>query len=177
VSLHYEWVLSLRLRPDVPKPFIDELRFHLGISDHRPEATTLDYDWPCLLPDNNDAVPGGGIQTLVIQQPYLDRPESLGLFVRTFVLDDGMYELIQTVPAWLAPWSLTQGWIGYAREELSLQPWLNFYTANGYAYAAEPGGPIGPLTPNTPEFTLEHTSDLPDPGDGRGPGLVARRKI
>jgi hypothetical protein len=59
MSLHYEWTLSLRLRSDVPEAFLEELRYHLGLSS-------------------------------------------------------------------LAGWSLTEGWIGYAREELGLDPWLNF---------------------------------------------------
>jgi hypothetical protein len=29
------------------------------------------------------------------------------VFARAFVLDDAMYELMQTVPQWLAGWSLT----------------------------------------------------------------------
>jgi hypothetical protein len=44
-----------------------------------------------------------------------------------FVLDDVMYELVQTEPPRLARWSATQGWIGFAREELDLNPGLNFY--------------------------------------------------
>ena len=30
-------------------------------------------------------------------------------------------------------WSATQGWAGFAREELSLHPWLNFYVQDGHA--------------------------------------------
>lgn len=49
-------------------------------------------------------------------------------------------ELELVAPAWLARWSLTQGWIGQAREELSLHPWLNFYVQDGHGYSAKPGG-------------------------------------
>jgi len=31
--LHYEWTLSLRLRPDAPASFLAELRFHLEVQD------------------------------------------------------------------------------------------------------------------------------------------------
>src|SRR3954468_8115666 len=96
---------------------------------------------------------------MVPQRPYSNRPGSLGLFVRMFVLDDAMYELMLVVPAWLARWSLTQGWIGQAREELSLHPWLNFYVQDGHAYSAEPGGSVEPLDDVAPPFTLSHTSD------------------
>jgi hypothetical protein len=161
MSLHYEWVLSMRLRADTPESFLAELRFHLGMEGERPEEATLEYDWPCLLPENDHALPGGGFQSLVAQQPYLDGVVTFGLFVRTFVLDDGMYELMQTVPSWLAPWSMTQGWIGFAREEFSLEPWLNFYVQDGFAYAAEPGGVVKSLDDNAPEFTLQQTTDIP----------------
>lgn len=177
MSLHFEWTLSLRLRPDTPEPFLDELRFHLGMIDQRPAEPSLDFDSPCLLPDQDAALPGGAVRSLVPQQPYLDRPGALGLYVRTFVLDDVMYELIQIVPAWLAPWSLTQGWIGHAREELDLHPWLHFYIQDGHAYAAKPGEEIKPLHDGAPPFTLRHTTDLPTAQDGPGPSHVATGAI
>nr|BFE60780.1 hypothetical protein GCM10020063_053060 [Dactylosporangium thailandense] len=42
MSLHYEWMLTLRLRPDVPATFLTELRFHLGLSAALPEHRELD---------------------------------------------------------------------------------------------------------------------------------------
>ncbi|GID92113.1 hypothetical protein ACFQFC_03755 [Amorphoplanes digitatis] len=161
MSLHYEWTLSLRLRPDTPAPFLDELRFHLGLTERPPEKPELEIDWPCLVTEPDDTLPGGSVRSLVAQRPYLNRPGSFGLFVRTFVLDDAMYELILAVPAWLARWSLTQGWIGQAREELSLHPWLNFYVQDGHAYAAGPGDGVEPLNGSAPPFTLNYTSDTP----------------
>jgi hypothetical protein len=175
--LHYEWTLSLRLRPDAPEPFLAELRFHLGLTDQPPEEPELEYEFPCLVADSEDALPGGGVRSLVAQQPYLNRRGSLGLFVRTFILDDGMYELIQVVPAWLARWSLTQGWIGHAREELDLHTWLNFYVQNGHAYAAEPGKAITPLNGSAPAFTLKQTTDIPEPPDESGPQLLGTRRL
>lgn len=159
VSLHYEWTLSLRLRPDVPSSFLDELRFHLGLAERLPDDAELELGWPCLVTDPDDALPGGGVRSLTAQQPYSNQPVSFGLFVRTFVLDDAMYELISVVPAWLARRSLTQGWIGQAREGLSLHPWPNFYVQDGHACAAEPSGSIEPLDDTAPPFTLVQTSD------------------
>lgn len=43
------------------------------------------------------------------------------------------------VPPGLARWSLTQVRIGYAREDRGVQPWLQSYAMDGYAYAAQPG--------------------------------------
>ncbi|WP_157411613.1 hypothetical protein [Actinoplanes rectilineatus] len=159
MSLHYEWTLSLRLRPDVPPSFLDELRFHLGLADQLPEDAELEIDWPCLVTEPDDALPGGSVRSLMAQQPYSNRPGSFGLFVRTFVLDDAMYELMSVVPPWLARWSLTQGWIGQAREGLALHPWLNFYVQDGHAYAAEPGGSVEPMDDTAPPFTLRQTLD------------------
>ena len=103
VSLHYEWTLSLRLRPDVPASFLDELRFHLGLAEQRPEDPELEIDWPCLVTEPDDALPGGSVRSLTAQRPYPDRSGSFGLFVRTFVLDDAMYELMLAVRPVSAP--------------------------------------------------------------------------
>lgn len=159
MSLHYEWTLSLRLRPDVPDAFVDELRFHLGLSDTAPQAPTLDYGYPVLGTDGDqDELPGGQIARLVRQQ-HGNGPEVCGVLVRTFILDDEMYQLIQDVPPWLARWSLTEGWIGFAREELNLDPWLNFYAAHGHAYAASPGERPQALSEQAPPFAATQTSE------------------
>lgn len=159
MSNHYEWILSLRLKPETPDSFLAELRYHLGLSDEKPETPELDCDYPCLVPD--DSLAGGGFRSLVLQTPYLDRPSGWGLFLRTEVLDDGMYELVQIVPPWLARWSLTQGFIGWARERLSLHPWMNFYVQEGHAYWGAPGKEeIAPLdSGGAPPFTLRYTTD------------------
>ena len=62
------------------------------------------------------------------------------MYARTLVVDGAMYELMQLLPPWLARWSLTDGWIGFAREELDLDVWLHFFAAHGHAYVASPGG-------------------------------------
>ena len=93
-----------------------------------------------------------------MRQQHGSWPATWGLFARTFVLDDAMYELIQIVPQWLAPWSLTQGWVGFAREELGLDPWLNFYIASEHAYAATPGQQPQALGAGSPPFTATQTT-------------------
>ncbi|MEV4510340.1 hypothetical protein AB0K00_15400 [Dactylosporangium sp. NPDC049525] len=160
MSLHYEWMLSLRLRPDTPATFLDEVRYHLGLTDQRPEHPELDVDWPCLVTNPaDDRLPGGGAGSLIAQRPYLNRPGSFGLHLRMYVVDDAMYHLMQTVPRWLARRSLTQGWIGFAREELALDTWLNFYVQDGYAYIGEPGGTVGAFDDAAPPFTMLQTFD------------------
>ncbi len=146
MSLHYEWTLSLRFRRDVPESFLDELRSDFGIGRR-------------LLPhEDGSELPGGTVTNLVRQQLSADT-WLWGLFVRILVLDDEMYELIQTVPPRLARWSETQGWIGFAREEMSLGVWLNFYVQDGHAYLASPGEQPHPYSDDAAPFTLRHTID------------------
>ncbi|HEX6523105.1 MAG TPA: hypothetical protein VF070_24375 [Streptosporangiaceae bacterium] len=102
---------------------------------------------------------GGPVASLIRQQPYLNQPAVWGVFARTFVLDDAMYELVQIVPSWLAGWSLTEGWIGFAREELDLNAWLNFFASQGHAYAASPGGAPEPLAEQAPPFAPTQTTE------------------
>jgi hypothetical protein len=166
MSLHYEWTLSLRLRPDVPEGFLDELRYHLGLSGAAPREPMLNCGGPALACDRSgDQLPGGFVASLVRQQPYLGRPPVWGVFARTFVVDDAMDDLIQTVPQWLAVWSLTEGWIGFAREELALDPWLNFYVMQGHAYAASPGATPGPLNQDAPPYTATQTTERWPPAE------------
>ena len=56
-------------------------------------------------------------------------------------------------------WSATQGWAGFAREELSLHPWLNFYVQDGHACVAGPGEESQPISGGTPPFTLARTAE------------------
>ena len=137
MSLHYHWTLAVRLRPDTPAAFLAEARFHLGLTDQPPEHPTLDVEWPCL----------------PAQPPHENRLDGFDLSVQTYVLDDAMYELVRVVPPWLARWSLTQGLIGVAREDLDERPWLHFYVQDGHAYAGDPGGPVHPLDDTSPPFT------------------------
>lgn len=58
-----------------------------------------------------------------------------------------------------APWSLTQGWVGFARDELGLDPWLNFYIANGHAYAATLGQQPKALGAGSPPFAATQTTE------------------
>jgi hypothetical protein len=165
MSQHYEWVLSLRLLPEVPAAFLSELRYHLGLSAEAPAEPTLDVGWPALTCGGDcAALPGGAAASLVSQQPYLNRPAAWGLFVRTFTLDDSMWDLMQSVTPWLARWALTEGWIGFAREELSLDPWVSFYAQQGQAYLAPPGEPPQPFNPDAPPFTLRQTGERWPPG-------------
>lgn len=146
MSQHYEWTLSLRLRRDVPEEFVESLRSDWGIG---------------LQPigdDGGEALPGGPVARLVRQQ-LSESTWLWGFYLRVMILDDVFYDMIQTEPPRLARWSATQGWIGFAREELSLHPWLNFYVQDGHAYAAAPGDELHPLSEGAPPFSLIQTTE------------------
>lgn len=160
MSLHYELTLSLRLRPDVPEVFVEELRYHLGLSPLAPQAPTLDWGGPALaFGSDGRELAGGPVASVIRQQPYLNHPAVWGVFARTFVLDDVMWELVQVVLPWFAGWSLTEGWIGFAREELGLTPLLNFFASQGHAYVAPPGEATSPLAEQAPPFALTQTTE------------------
>lgn len=70
-----------------------------------------------------------------------------------------MWELVQVVLQWLAGWSLTEGWIGFAREELGLNSWLDLFASQGHAYVAPPGEAPSPLGAQAPPFALTQTTE------------------
>jgi hypothetical protein len=78
MSLHYEWSLSLRLRPDAPEAFLEELRYHLGLTGLAPQEPTLDWDGPALVSGGAGELAGGPAASLTRQQPHLNRPEIRG---------------------------------------------------------------------------------------------------
>ncbi|MGH3297131.1 MAG: hypothetical protein ACRDP7_35585 [Trebonia sp.] len=159
MSMHFEWTLSLRLRSETPQAFLDELRYHLGMSSLAPREPALRWPYPVFgSGDDPDSVPGGPVRRLV-RQELGAVSWAWGLLARVVLPDDEMFEVMQVVPPWLAPWSLTDGWIGFAREELDLDVWLNFFAAHGHAYIAPPGEtPIPPLR-DAPPFTLTQTTE------------------
>ena len=81
------------------------------------------------------------------------------MFARTMVADDAMADYLVIVPPWLARWSLTHGWIGYAARTAICSPGFEFYAMDGHAYAAQPGQDPGPLVGGAPPFTLQHTTN------------------
>lgn len=135
---------------------LGELRWHLCLGESAPASRSLPYETPVLTNPNAGWMPGGSLLALREQDSRDGR--CLGLFVRIIVLDDEMYELIQTVPPWLAQLSATQGWVGLAREEMALEPWLNFYVQGSHAYAGGPGESPQGLSATAPPFTLTRTS-------------------
>lgn len=165
MSLHYEWTLSLWLRPDTPDAVLTELGWHVGLEPGRPDECTLEGAAPALPEDQErgtSCLPGCEVTSLVQQRPFGNRPLLTGLFLRRYVLDDHMYDVMCTFPEWLARWSSTEGWIGCAREELDLKLWLNFYASGGHAYIATPEQlpqePPEPLVASAPAFRLRQTA-------------------
>jgi hypothetical protein len=150
-------MLMLVLSPDAPQPFLDELRWHLGLTDTGPASPTMKGGGPSLVPNRPSYLPGGELAVLSEQRLYGNRPPLLCLFTRIQMDEEETYEMIQVVPSWLAPWSRTQGWIGYVREEMDLTPWMQLYVQDGEAYWSGDAGAIESLSGEAPPFTLTGT--------------------
>ena len=157
MSMRFEWTMSCLLRPDTPAAFLAEFRFHLGLTETMPTTRQLPYSHPVFVVSQRDGLPGGRVTSLREAPPPSTSGRRYGMFARTMVADDAMADYLAVVPPWLARWSLTQGWIGYAREDRDLQPWLQFYAMDGHAYAAQPGEDPAPLGAGAPPFSLQHT--------------------
>lgn len=148
------------LRHDVGQDFLDELRWHLGLIDEMPEVRTLRYDRPLLRPQPG-RFPGGDLVSLIEHDRYLNHPPMCGLFFRRYSLDDEFHSVVPEVLPWLAEHSGTQGWVGCARDELSVEQDYQFYVQRGVAYLGgflEHPVPL-PYDREASPFTLRYTTD------------------
>jgi hypothetical protein len=69
MSMHFEWTPSLRLRSEAPPVFLDELRYHLGMSSLAPREPTLRWPYPVFGSGHDpDSLPGGPVGRRVRQE-------------------------------------------------------------------------------------------------------------
>jgi hypothetical protein len=126
MSFHYEVVISLFLRDDTPSEVLDELRWHIGLSEQQPATSAIDVDYPLMRPGES-YLPGGDIAVLQRQYRYDDahgvNHHAWGLYVLLFWLDDDLGQAAQ-ITTWLAPYADEDGYIGSFREEADEQPTL-----------------------------------------------------
>jgi len=126
VSFHYEVVFSLFLRDDTPSEVLDELRWHVGVSDQQPATSAIDTDYPLMRPGES-RLPGGDVAILQRQYRYDDahgvEHHAWGLYVRLFMLDDDLGQTAD-IATWLAPYADEDGYIGSFREVADEQPTL-----------------------------------------------------
>jgi hypothetical protein len=118
VSDQYEVVVSCFLDAATPEAVLDEVRWHLGLLDERPEH--LDEDevpYPALEPsdDPDGHLPGGEFGSLQFQARGDDVHE-WGLYVRLHVPEGALDEVFDVVDA-IAPHVAHDGYGGHVRAE------------------------------------------------------------
>ncbi|WP_394615259.1 hypothetical protein JNUCC0626_36465 [Lentzea sp. JNUCC 0626] len=133
MSLHFEVVYSFFLRDDTPPETLDELRYHLGLSEIRPPNLVVDYDHPVLEPVAESYLPGGEHVALRRQSRGRNRDGEIyawGLYARLYWVDDQWAEVWWQVAQWLAPYAADDGYGGFYREEQDERP-TPFMVSNG----------------------------------------------
>jgi hypothetical protein len=147
MSYHYEVVFSLFLRDDTPSDLLDELRWHMGLSEERSTTPATDMDYPLMRPGDS-YLPGGDLAVLQRQYRYDDasgvKHYAWGVYARMFVLDDAMGEVWQ-IATWLAPHAEDDGYAGFFREETDERPRL-LAIRGGELYSYELGEQPQPLS-------------------------------
>jgi hypothetical protein len=167
MSQHYEFQLSFDVRPDAPESFLTELQWHLGLGPRSAEESGLDRNQPVLAGDD-EYLAGGGYAFVGRRVIYeIDGREIYRdtVFVRRYLLDDDLYDLMTPLLTWVAQYCDTQGWIGFAREEFDLQPWLFFYVQDGQPYTGDLAEAPTPLLPEAAPWRLEQTGQVETLGE------------
>jgi hypothetical protein len=144
VSLHYELVIAVHLRGDLADSDLAEVRWHLGIGTKPDEA--LIRDGPLFGPEGASYLPGGDITRLdqEVRAGSGGPASAWGVFVRRFMLDDTLYELLTPLCGWLAAVA-TDGYAGFWREEDEMA--LNvMIVRQGHTYMATSSADVEPAT-------------------------------
>jgi hypothetical protein len=133
---------------DVDDSDLAEVRWHLGIGP-QPDAADLTAG-PLFGPEGAGYLPGGDISRLDREVRSGDGgPVSgWGVFVRRFMLDDELHELLTPICDWLAAVAI-DGYAGFWREEDETA--LNvLIVRQGHTYMSTQSGESGPATFGAP---------------------------
>ena len=165
MSLHFDFALACDLKPNTSQQIVDTLAYMTRSSDYRfddppkhPYFSDDPYDsWRTMLQitpkDTHLAGEVGAILRRVHRYPYAATDQYRYTFsFRRFMLDDEFYQVWWNFSQWLAPYSETQGFVGYYREELALQPTL-LYFRSGEVYLHEV---------TQPPYSLRHKTLWPE---------------
>ena len=150
MSLHYEFMLAFDLREDTPADVIAFLQYLTRTEDSAydaaPPAPITDYyepddsSWRELLQSPSALSYGAGaaFALLAVAPEWRQRIKrtQYTLTIRAEALDDDFYQLWWPMLGWLAPYSATEGWVGYYREEGDQQPTL-LYFEQGHVYLSK----------------------------------------
>jgi hypothetical protein len=140
MSAYYEIVFSLFIRDNTGDEELDALRWHLGLSEQRPEECAIGTGYPLLRPHDGSALPGGDVVAFQRQRVYGGgRTHAWGLYTRLYWLDDTWANHWIEVATWLVSLAASDGYAGYFREETDEQPGLLLLVRDGKPYACRPG--------------------------------------
>ncbi|WP_121188086.1 hypothetical protein [Nocardiopsis sp. Huas11] len=137
MSVHFEVVLSCFLRGDTPPAVLAVLRWHLGLSDERPEGLDpAEHPSPLLGTDPESLLPGGDVASLRHRPHGFEDfgPRGVwGLYFRAWWIDDAMGGL-GTVLDLLAPHA-EDGYGGSFRAEDEVRPTVLVFRDGAYEAA------------------------------------------
>jgi hypothetical protein len=147
MSLHFEFTLTLDLKPETPQQVIDTLAYMTRSEEYEfsdpPSHPWFESDdeWRETLQADPEATHLPGNQWTVFRQAYRYTQHGVDqyrwtLSFRREMLDDEFYEDWWQLADWLARWSETQGFVGYYREEFNRSPTL-IYFLDGQAAIVE----------------------------------------
>ena len=118
MSDHYEVVFSCFLKHGTPDEILAGLRWHLGISDDRPELPASEaHDFQRLSPDPDSRHAGGEFADLRRHVPT----SHWSLFSRNFWHDDEIGWIFEVIE-YIAPFIAEHGYGGFFRLEHEVKP-------------------------------------------------------
>ncbi|MDQ1012966.1 hypothetical protein QFZ82_007451 [Streptomyces sp. V4I23] len=123
MSDYYDLFLAVDLAPEVPEPVLQELRWHLGLTDSEPDVHAA-TDWavregPWQVFGGGEASYGfDGADAAVLVQAAdrvnVDGRAPWALTLRSCVHEDD-FGIVMDVVAWLLRQATTDGWVGLVR--------------------------------------------------------------
>jgi hypothetical protein len=146
MSLHFEVVVSCYVRDDLDPTALQELRWHIGKG---PRPVTASEPEPFFGSDEASRLPGGDITKFETALGHRSGQAPTGLFVRRFMLDDRLYDLMTPICRWVADVAL-DGYAGFWREEDGSDMTVLLVRA-GHTYV-ESNGEIGAGTLGAPPW-------------------------
>ncbi len=143
MSVYYDFALACDLESHTPQQVVDTLSYMTRIDDYEfndpPDEDLFKGEtWKYMLQGTVTGFPGKAGSRFRYVFRYQQGDEDVfqhTLSFRSYVLDDSFYEYL-LLAQWLAPYSLTRGYVGFFRTEYDDHPTLLYFKA-GKLYTAE----------------------------------------
>lgn len=134
MSLHYDFALACDLKPDIPKQVSATLTYITRVDEYDPgdlphSDVFHDRYWRYLFRVETTDFPG--VVRRVFQKAFRYSYQGRDVFrdtldVRTYIVDDAIGKYI-AFAEWLAPYSESEGFVGYFRSDISDDPVLIYF--------------------------------------------------